>query len=193
MLLLLAVSGYAAAQAHELSLSAGGIFPYNSSTFETHAGWAIEASYAGRLMHVPLAALYFELPVVIGPRNTGIIPSITALENRQYSSLFVTPGLRLKLAPGFPVSPYLAAGVGLAHFKLAASGGAPQQTSNSTVVDFGGGLDMKVAPFLSVRGEVRDFYSGNPVKDFTSGVPLLSSITGRQHNIEPTVGLVLRF
>ena len=49
---------------------------------------------------------------------------------------------------------------------------------------------MKIAPFLGLRAEVRDFYSGSP--ELT-----LNQVTGtfneRQHNIIGTAGLVLRF
>ena len=49
---------------------------------------------------------------------------------------------------------------------------------------------MKVAPFLSLRGEVRDFYSGSPELS-------INQVTGtfdqRQHNIVGTAGIVVRF
>jgi hypothetical protein len=94
----------------------------------------------------------------------------------------------LKFAPGFPVSPWAAVGGGLAHFS--ANSGlrllSGTDTTNTGVFDFGGGLDMKVAPWVSVRGEVRDFYSGG--LGFN-----LSNFNERQHNLVVTGGLVLRF
>ncbi len=183
---------FASAQAHELSLTVGGDFPVGT-TFNLNPGFAIEGAYAGRLFSVPLVSLYWELPVAYAPKNSGNFLSTAGIEQRNYSSLFVAPGLRLKIAPGFPISPYLAAGVGVAHFNLAATANSPQQSSNTTVVDFGGGLDMKILPFISLRGEVRDYYSGNPQNNFGTGIPGIGSIAGRQHNILPTVGLVLRF
>jgi hypothetical protein len=183
---------FASAQAHELSLTVGGDFPAGT-TFNINPGFAIEGAYAGRLLSVPLVSLYWELPVAYAAKNTGSFLSTSGVEQRNYSSLFVAPGLRLKIAPGFPISPYLAAGVGVAHFNLAATANTPQQSTNTSVVDFGGGLDMKILPFISLRGEVRDYYSGNPQNNFGTGIPGLGTIAGRQHNILPTVGLVLRF
>lgn len=177
---ILMMSVFASAQAHELAITAGGQFPYNNQ-FDSGASFAVGANYAGRLIHIPLAALYVELPVVVGPKSVTRLPS-----RSNYSSLFITPGLKLKLAPEFPVSPYVAAGIGYARFHQDANGSVSSQSVNTEVYDFGGGLDFKIAPFISWRGEVRDFYSGFP--DFNS-LPN----TGRQHNVIAQTGLVLRF
>jgi hypothetical protein len=174
------MSVFASAQAHELAITAGGQFPSNQQ-FDSGASFAVGASYAGRMFHVPLASLYFELPVVVGPKSVTRLPS-----RSNYSSLFITPGLKLKLAPEFPVSPYVAAGVGYARFHQDANTVVNAQSVNTEVYDFGGGLDFKIAPFISWRGEVRDFYSGFP--SFNS-LP----DTGRQHNVVAQTGLVLCF
>lgn len=186
VLLALALSLPALAQKHELSLTVGAQVPVNA-TFDTGTGFAIEGSYAGRLAHVPLAALYVEIPVAAGLKSNAGLPFVGTTN---YSSLFVAPGLKLKLAPEFPVSPYFAVGGGLAHFRIDATATTPQTTHNSAVADFAAGLDFKIAPYLSARGEVRDFWSGNPFKDFAGG---LAGVADRQHNIMPTVGLVVRF
>jgi len=167
------------AQSNELAITAGGQFPINN-TFDTNAGFAVQANFAHRIFYVPLAGIYFELPVVVGPKNVLDLPS-----GSNYSSLFVAPGLKFKFAPEFPISPYFAFGGGWARYKEDSSFG--DQTHNQGVFDFAGGVDMKIAPFISVRGEVRDFYTGSP--SFT-GIP---SGSGRQHNIVPTGGLVIRF
>lgn len=187
-LLALALSLPALAQKHELSLAVGANIPINA-TFNTGTGVAVEGSYAGRLLHVPLASLYFELPVVAGWKSSAGLPGF-GLQTTDYSSLFVAPGLKLKLAPEFPVSPWFAAGAGVAHFRIDATSTTPASTNNSAVVDMAAGLDFKILPYLSARGAVRDFWSGNPFKDFTSG---LAGVAGRQHNVIPMVGLVLRF
>jgi hypothetical protein len=170
----------ASAQQHELAVTVGGQFPYNNQ-FDSGASFAVGGSYAGRLIGVPLAAVYFELPVVVGPKSVLHLPSSSI-----YSSLFVTPGLKLKLAPEFPVSPFFAAGVGFARFHSDATALTGSDSHTTNVFDFGGGVDMKVLPYLSIRGEVRDFYSGSPA---------LGAIidTGRQHNVIAQTGLVLRF
>ena len=178
----------AVAQKHELSFSVGAQVPVNA-TFNTGTGFALAGSYAGRLARVPFGSLYFEVPVAGGLKSNGSWPS-AGITNQDFSSFFVAPGLRLKLAPGLPVSPYFAAGVGLAHFRLDGNGFIPASSHNSTVVDMAAGVDFKIAPHLSARGEVRDFWSGNPFKDLASGLP---GVADRQHNVIPSVGLVVRF
>jgi hypothetical protein len=175
---------FAFAQSNELAIGAGGYFPVNL----TGAGnaVAIEGSFAHRIASVPLLSAYIELPVV-GTLNSSV-QTFGLTSSASYSALFIAPGLRLKFAPGFPVSPWAAVGGGLAHFS--ANSGlrllSGTDTTNTGVLDFGGGLDMKVAPWVSVRGEVRDFYSGG--LGFN-----LSNFNERQHNLVVTGGLVLRF
>lgn len=180
LLFVFATCLFANAQAHELAITVGGQFPSNNQ-FDSGTSFAVGASYAGRIFHLPLASLYFELPVVVGPKSVTRLPS-----RSNYSSLFITPGLKLKFAPEFPISPYLAGGIGYARFHQDAATTVSAQTLNKDVYDIGGGLDFKIAPFVSWRGEVRDFYSGLP--NFNS-LP----DTGRQHNIVAQTGLVLRF
>jgi hypothetical protein len=176
----LMMSVFANAQAHELAITVGGQFPSND-VFNSGNSFAVGASYTGRIIHVPLAALYFEVPVVVAPKSVTSLPS-----RSNYSSLFIAPGLKLKLAPEFPVSPYLVGGIGYARFHQDANATVSSQTLNKDVYDIGGGIDFKIAPFVSWRGEVRDFYSGLP--NFNS-LP----DTGRQHNVVAQTGLVLRF
>lgn len=178
LLLLMGIS--AAAQQHELAITAGGNFPRNNQ-FDSGASFAVGGSYAGRLAAVPFAALYFELPVVVAPKSVLHLPSRT-----NYSSLFITPGIKVKFAPGFPVSPFFAAGVGFARYAADATSTAGADSHTTNVFDFGAGVDMKVFPYLSVRGEVRDFYSGS------AGLSAVSD-NSRQHNIVAQTGLVFRF
>ena len=182
----------AVAQSHELAVTVGGKFT-SDQNFNIDPSFAIEGSYAGRLIHAPLAALYFELPVAAGLKSNSSNPNsceaiISPLCNGTSfttSALFVAPGVKLKLGPELPVSVYFTVGGGLAHFRGASNTG--NNTSNNTkTVQFGAGMDFKIAPFLSFRGEVRDFYSGMP---FT---PLIGPST-RQHNVFTTGGIVLRF
>lgn len=182
-LLSLLVAAPAEAQSNELAFTAGGQFPTgNHVSFDP--AFAFEASFAHRLAHVPLVGLYFELPIVAGFNNTAKVTNTLtspAVFSSQYSSIFFTPGFKVKFAPELPVSPYFVAGGGWARFN---PDNAP--ATNTNVFDFGGGVDMKVAPFLSLRGEVRDFYSGGYRLGF-------GDLTERQHNIVATGGLVLRF
>ena len=192
--LLATLSLTAFAQAHEFAITAGGNFPKNDQ-YNPGNSFAVGAQYDGRIFHVPLMQLYLDVPVVVATKSTFTEPStilcpITtpncSLSN-SYRSFFVTPGLKLKFgAPLVPFQPYVVAGVGIAHYNIPNGTIFGDNSSNKAAFEVGGGMDVKVAPFLSLRGEVRDFINGTP------NIAAISD-TGRQHNIVPQVGLVFRF
>ena len=173
----LAFSLTAHAQSNEFAAEASGLL--NVSPYHPGAGVGFQLNYAHRLFHVPLVSIYGEVPFVAGFDNTQYV--LTQLTRENYNAFYVTPGVKVKFAPGFIVSPYLAAGVGVAHFS------STQNNSSDTqfAADWGGGLDFKVLPFVSLRLEARDFYSGVPT--------LILPTTGNQNNIVVSGGLVLRF
>lgn len=171
----------ASAQKNELAVTAGGYFPLSSS-IDASTSFTIGGNFAHRVASVPLVSLYVEVPVYGTFDSTARIANSTLL-NPKYSALFVTPGLKVKLAPSFPVSPYLVAGGGLAHFSK--SNTATSDSTNTGVFDVGGGLDFKFFPYLSFRMEARDYYSGSP--------NLTVNFTDRQHQVIAAAGLVLRF
>lgn len=181
LLVLSFVGSSAFAQSNELAVTVGGYAPTSVQT-DVHAAAIVEGSFAHRIFHVPLAGVYFEVPVA---RSFDV--GLSALQGN-YTATFVTPGLKLKLAPEFPVSPFFVAGIGVAHFSAngTLTGASVDRSDTSAAVDFGGGLDAKVFPFISVRGEVRYFNTGG----LGFAVPFIS---GRQSNIMGTAGLVLRF
>jgi opacity protein-like surface antigen len=95
------------------------------------------------------------------------IDSVNRTVTRDYASLYLIPGIRVKFAPRARVSPYAAIGGGYAFFEqsLAQIDGSPNPAPRFThrgALAFGGGLDIRVWRVLSVRWEVRDFYSGKP-------------------------------
>jgi hypothetical protein len=190
LLALLFVSTLAFGQKYELAATGGGQFPVNSG-IDTSAGWAVEGTFADRLHSVPtLLGIYLEVPVAVGLNSGGTFPTFSGLDHARYRSVFVTPGLKLKFAPAFPISPYLAAGIGVAHFRVDATATSAATSHTTAVGDLAGGIDWKLAPFVSARVEVRDYISGNPLRDLTGG---LGTVSSRQQNIMPTAGLVLRF
>jgi hypothetical protein len=183
---------------NELSVTVGRTFVstqtiQNSTVFNPHIHFGNEESvdfnYSRLLKSRSLAALYGELPVAIYPRmdlNTGqnVIP-------KDIGALFVTPSARLNLFPEQGVSPWLSAGVGYGRFREAPRlnffGANPGPTgTNTSVIQFGIGLD--IWPWLrwGARIEARDFYSGAPALNVDTG-------RSRQHNYYVGIGVIRRF
>jgi hypothetical protein len=169
----------AIAQKTELHIGVGGYFPINNPNADTST-FVVQGTFAQRVFYVPTAAVYFEVPVA------KTLDVDLTFGRATYSALFVTPGLKLKLVPEFFASPYFSAGMGVARFTQSAPG-TPDSSDSSFTADVGAGLDVKIAPFFSLRGEFRDFYAGRP----RLTVPLTNA--DRQHNLVATGGVVLRF
>ena len=191
-LLLCAVS--AAAQRNEVSLTVGAMRPGkvtlapSTGITEASAGtsFALEAGYSTRFLTVGLASLYFDFPLAVTPKTT--LDTSNALSVRSYSSLFFTPGVKLKALPLGKVSPYAVAGIGLARLNPGDTTGAGGDLGSQVVgaYSLGGGVDVKAAPFVSLRGEVRDY----TISKLGFDIDLLRK---RQHNLFVTAGVVLRF
>ena len=168
------------AQSNELAVTIGGYFPINDP-LSASAAFAFGGSFAHRIASIPLASVYVEVPVFTTFNSTtSVFQAVTG--RPRYSALFVTPGLKLKFAPEFPISPYILAGGGVAHFSTHTFASS---SNNSATFEVGGGLDLKIAPFLSARADIRDFYSGNP--------DLTINLTQRENQLVTSVGLVFRF
>jgi hypothetical protein len=108
-----------------------------------------------------------------------------------YKSYIVTPAARINVFPDLGVSPWLSVGGGVAHYSESSSllfgGKNPGKTGDTTgVFQIGAGLDVKLIRRFSLRGEVRDFWSG---------VPPANVITdkSRQHNLFAAAGIVWHF
>lgn len=170
------------AQANDVALTVGGYFEV-SNPLNLAAAPAVEGAFAHRIAHIPLFAVSAELPVA-GSFSSSI-PTVSGLTlAKSYTSLFITPGVRVRLAPSFFISPYVSAGLGYGHFNRKLYGGGT--SSDSTLAfDIGGGLDLKILPHVTLRGEIRDFNSG--------GIGIESVGFGRQNNLFATVGLAVRF
>lgn len=170
------------AQKNEFAVEASGQFPSaNNLSFDPAVGYQL--NYARRLVGVPGASIYVEVPFLAGFNNERTITILFTGQN--YNSLYVTPGIKLKLLPAFPLSPYLAAGIGVAHFSASNSGGS----ESDFAVDVGGGLDIKVFPHISLRGEVRDFITDTPGLN----LDLVQNFTGKTNNVVASGGVVVRF
>src|SRR6266481_1088083 len=181
-------------QNQELTFSIGGI-PGQTRSFQGSAGAAqISAdrsfgiNYGHRFLGTKIAALYSELEFVAIPNRALTAASATVPQN--YASLYLTPGVRLKFLPGSRLSPWAAIGGGYGLYQESAQLSNGQNTTNKFlnrgVFDYGGGLDYKLFRVIGLRGEVRDFFSGNP----NLNVALSSS---SQHNVVASGGIILRF
>lgn len=179
------VSLAAQAQKNEFAAEVAGAFSSaNNLSFDTAIGYQL--NYARRWIGVPGLRLYVEVPFVAGFNNTRSLTSLGSSQN--YNSLYFTPGLKLKLLPAFFISPYVAAGIGFAHFH------SPTTSSSETdfAADIGGGLDVKVFPFVSLRGEVRDFVTSTPNLSLST-FGQSNVLGGATNNIVASGGIVLRF
>jgi hypothetical protein len=185
----------ALAQSNDITLSLGGT-PSQSRGFrsptagtaQTSADISLGANYGHRFLDAEVAALYGEIEFVALPNRS--LAATTAIVPQNYASLYVTPGVRLKVLPSARLSPWVAVGGGYALYEQSAKLSNGQNTTNKFlsrgVFDFGGGLDYKAFRLLGLRGEVRDFLSGNPNLNVA-----LSSST--QHNVVASGGISVRF
>jgi hypothetical protein len=172
----------AQAQRNDVALTGGG-FAAVSNPLSLGLAWALEGTYAHEIKSLSIASLSAEVPIA-GSFHSPI-PTLSGLTPTSgYSSLFITPGVRLRLAPHFPISPYLAAGIGYGRFNQTLFTGGTA-SNGSAAFDIGGGLDVKILPFISLRGELRDFNSG--------GLGLSTLAFGRQNNLFVTFGVAVKF
>ncbi len=180
------------AQKHEVGLTLGGLVPGSRSSalgaLDLSGGPGFQANYGYRLVDRTKIALLAETHFLANPLRD--ISSINRSATRDVATLYVTPGVRLKFAPRAKLSPYLVAGGGYALYEQSFQqiNGQPNPASrfaHRCVFDFGGGLDVRVWRFFSVRSEIRDFYSGSPSFN--------APAAGGQHNVVASGGFALRF
>lgn len=189
----------AMAQKNELSGLAGRTFindqkiqgstlPDNKLRFGN--GLSFEANYARRFMSGTLLSLAFEVPFILNP-DEDLHAALPNRVPKDYISYILTPAARLNLFPNQGVSPWISVGGGFAHFSenssLLFGGTNPGKSGNTTgVFQIGGGLDVRLIHRFSLRGEVRDFWSGVPQANVITD-------TRRQHNLFVAGGLVWHF
>jgi len=156
--------------------------------FRTDTHVFYEGTGAVRLANFKLASLHLEVPVAGIPSAQVVFSETQSLNALKLSSVFVTPSLRVKFAPGFPVSPWASIGGGWAHYNLSGP------SENKGALQFGGGVDIKTGiPLLGFRAEVRDFVTGQPDFGIVSIQTVGSQSLGRRHNVLAGGGIVFRF
>jgi hypothetical protein len=156
-------------------------------------GLTFELNYARRLLGTPIYSISAEMPAVFNldedlGSGSDVVPA-------GYKQIFVTPAVRFNLFPATAVSPWISFGGGFAHFTESSNlnyyGSNPGGSSTSGVLQ--GGLGLDVRPFqrrvkrLSLRGQVRDFWSGTP------NLPLADTGKTRQHNYFLGGGVIWHF
>ncbi|HYL93263.1 MAG TPA: hypothetical protein VEW69_08910 [Alphaproteobacteria bacterium] len=180
------------AQKSELSFVAGGKItpdgtsPTGKTTF--NKSFAFEVGYATQLISAKAAALELEIPLTASP-NTDVNTS-NVFTAKSYSSIYVTPGFRVRLAPDAPFSPWIAGGVGFVHFSPSSTNlaGGPSGANSSTKAAYsvGGGLDLRPGKSpIAFRFEARELYTGVP----NLAIPRLNV----HNNVLLAGGIVVRF
>jgi len=198
LIALLCASSFAMAQKADAAFVVGGSFvsdtneivalppavPGGTATIKTDHHIFLEGALGVRLLNAHVASLHVELPVAGIPSQPLTLNGVPGTLDH-LGTVFITPGLRLKILPIAPISPWVSVGGGWAHYSLKDA----NVTQNKAALQFGGGLDFKTGlPLLGFRAEVRDFVTGDP--DFG----LFSTNSGlHHHNILAGGGIVLRF
>ena len=152
-------------------------------------GLTFEIDYSRQLLGANIWSIAAEVPFVV-----NVDEDLHAAQNlipENFSSYFLTPSARVNLFPTTAVSPWVSFGGGFGHFsegsKLEFGGANRGKTGTTTgVLQAGVGLDVKLTRRFTVRGEARDFWSGVPDLNVTTG-------KSRQHNIFVGGGIVWHF
>jgi hypothetical protein len=146
-------------------------------------------NYGRRFLEGNKFALYGEVNFLASPLRE-VSSSVTSA-TKDFASLYITPGVRLKVLPKSRISPYFAIGGGYADYEHSTTelNGQPNPASRQLargVFDFGAGVDVHVWRYVALRGEARDFYTGSPNYN-------VASISGGQHNVVAGGAVVLRW
>jgi hypothetical protein len=152
-------------------------------------GFTMEGDYSRFLTPESLIRLSVEVPFSLNldedlGSGTNAIPE-------GYKSFFVTPSARFNFFANTRVSPWLSGGGGYGRFAESSNAeyygpNTGPKGTNTGIVQFGGGLDVRVWPKFSIRGEFRDFWSGTPQLNVDTG-------KSRQHNYFVGAGVVWHF
>lgn len=184
--LLLSGAGAALPQKHEIGFTLGRLIELDRGAVKSKTGTALQANYGVRVAGGQRASLLAEVHLLASPQRLVTGPPAAT---RDYATLYLTPGLRVKLNPEGRIQPYVAGGGGYAlyeHSTTILSGApnpAPRHSTHGAFV-YGGGADVALTRWLALRFEARDFYTPSPT--YNAGQ------SGRQHNPVLGGGFVLR-
>jgi len=196
----LAGSGAAFAQSHnELGLLLGAeIIPDRSTAAPSvpvrfSKSSSFQVTYARSVLNGGTAALLLEIPAVASPSHS--VSSSSGNTPVSLATLYVTPGLRLAVAPDKFLTPWISFGGGYDLYetseKLADGITNPDRFRSTGALQFGGGFDFKTPLHflfpIGLRAEVRDFHTLD-APNFITAIR-----ENRQHNVVASGGLVLRW
>lgn len=135
-----------AAPANELGFTLGGITPLSRSTSQQNldlgAGTAFGVNYGRQLVAGNKIARYGEIDLLASPVRD--VSSNIGSATKNFASLYVTPGVRVKFFPTCRISPYATAGGGYGDYEQSTtrldgqSNPASRQLARG-VFDFGAG------------------------------------------------------
>jgi len=200
MIVIVLVLGCGAwAQRNDVSVTAGSTFVSTQTVYNTGLSFnpplhfgnevTVAGNYSLLLKTAGLFGIHVEVPVAIYPRmdlNTAYhgIP-------KDIGALFVTPSVRVNVFSQDSVSPWVSVGGGYGRFREAPRDNfygpnTGPTSSNTGVVQFGAGLDVWIWHHWGLRGEARDFYSGEPVLNVDTN-------RSRMHNYYVGAGFLYRF
>ena len=190
---ILSAASAASAQTNQLALTLGRIEGVDRTASGTAvrigAGTAFQANYGRTLWGRDRVALQVEVHFLANPLRD--VDSADRSISKDFATLYVTPAVRLKLIPRGRLSPWFSFGAGYALYEHSTTtlDGAPNPAPRHLhrgAIQFGGGIDVAVWKWIGVRGELRDFYTGNPA--------LNRRLDGAgQHNVVAGGGLFFTF
>lgn len=190
---LLQAYGFAQTKNEVGLLLGANIVPTSTLNLSLSSGLAYQAEYARKFIDGSYIGFGLEVPFVAIPSQN--VQSSSVFAPRNYASIFITPGLRVLFASNSVVSPWVSLGGGYARFAESTTlvTGAPNALkpgTNKGALQYGGGVDfktpVKIPLPVAFRGEIRDFYTGQP------RLNIVRSENG-QHNILVSGGIVLKF
>ena len=174
---------------NEVGFLLGGFSPLSVGGADLGSGIGLQANYGRRIWGTTKVALYGEVHFLASPQR--LISSLNRSATRDVASLYVTPGIRVKFLPGARISPYVAVGGGLAlyeqsHLSLNGQPNGAERERYTGAFDAAGGADFKLWRWASLRGEVRNFYTGAPAYN-------LRPSPGAQNNVVIGGGFVVNW
>jgi hypothetical protein len=158
---LLFLAACAQAQQHQVAFTLGRLVAQNRLS----GGTALQANYDFRFFHNDSVRLSVETHLLANTLRTVAFADPNA--SRDVASLFLTPGIRVTFAPKARLRPWLSAGGGYALYEQsertqAGSLNAAPRFRHRGALQYGGGVDLVLKQWLSLRGDFRNFYTGAP-------------------------------